>query len=374
MSNTKPDSATFSTPKVSPPVVASPSRHGHQSRAKDTTTRNPPSQKHTRQSNRGKQNSNQRSAATSADESATDSQATLATPTKKPAKGARKQAKQPLKVSLLTRAAPEGEQQELLARFASPSQTPALPQAPASGRSSGKRNRRPQDSPPRTTDDSVVRTPTRRPNKQQFQPSPQQPQTRTAAGVSGPATIYSPTPRVGHAMTTPHSVVPGRGGSPSGGNRSNHYAGASFNNSPAPGTLPLPPSFLISPSSAASPPPSFQVPTLASSPSSNRNSAVYMRDDDVFAMAASAPVSADRILRQQHSLSPVNAVLSERSRQLEHMLAIGGARPNNFSATLDLAQPATDMASMFQKLRLIKEMSQNRPATVEPVAHQLTPV
>ncbi|KAJ2041691.1 hypothetical protein H4S03_000177 [Coemansia sp. S3946] len=362
MSNTKPDSATFSTPKVSQPV-SSPSRHGQQPRNKDSAARNPPSQKHTRQSNRGKQNSNQRSAATSADESATDSQATV-TPTKKSSRGTRKQAKQVPKVSLLTRAAPEVEQQELLARFASPAQTPA--QNPVGGRSSAKRNRRPQDSPPRTTD-AVVHTPTRRPNKLQFQPSPQQQQT-PARTTSGPATIYSPTPRVGHAMMTPHSVVPGRGGSP----RSNHYAGASFNNSPAPATLPLPPSFLISPSSAASPPP-FQVPTLSPSPGSNRNSAMYMRDEDVFAMAASVPVSADRILSQQQP--PVNITLGERSRQLEQMLAIGGARANHFSTTLDLAQPATDMASMFQKLRLIKEMSQNRPATVDPVVvHQLTPV
>ncbi|KAJ2813244.1 hypothetical protein H4S07_000839 [Coemansia furcata] len=390
MSNTKPDSATFSSPKMSQPATttASPntSRHnnGHQqqARGKDSAARNPPSQRHARQSNRGKQNnSNQRSAATSADESATDSQATLAiTPTKKPGRSARKQAKQqqPAKIALLTRTAPEGEQQDLLARFAA-SSPPAQP--PAGSRSSGKRNRRPQDSPPRTADD-VVRTPTRRPNKQQFQPSPQQ-------ARAAPTTIYSPTPRRAH-VTSPHAaaaaaaaaVVPGRGGgSPM---RSNHYAGASFNNSPAPATLPLPPSFLISPSSAASPPPSFHVPAVGgsspSAPVSKRNSGVYVRDDDVFAMAASVPVSADRIVSQQQQLhSPVNAALSERSRQLEHMLAIGssGARQQGqrgFSSTLDLAQP-TDMASMFQKLRLIKEMSQNRAAaatTVESLA--LTPV
>ncbi|KAJ2605393.1 hypothetical protein GGF44_006636, partial [Coemansia sp. RSA 1694] len=222
----------------------------------------------------------------------------------------------------------------------------------------------------------------------QFQPSPQQqqqqqPQARQAGGGGGqaPTTIYSPTPRVGHAMTSPYSngAAPGRGGgSPSSGARSsNHYAGASFNNSPAPATLPLPPSFLISPS-GASPPPAFQIPAATHgggggsgfSPLSNRNSAVYMRDEDVFGAAAAEPISADRIVRQQ----------------LEHMLAIGGnaksaaaaAAPRGsggYSATLDLAQPATDMASMFQKLRLIKEMSQNRPATVEPVVHQhLTPV
>ncbi|KAJ2821889.1 hypothetical protein GGI24_004090 [Coemansia furcata] len=401
MSNTKPDSATFSSPKMSQPATttASPntSRHnnGHQqqARGKDSAARNPPSQRHARQSNRGKQNnSNQRSAATSADESATDSQATLAiTPTKKPGRSARKQAKQqqqqqqqPGKIALLTRTAPEGEQQDLLARFAA-SSPPAQP--PAGSRSSGKRNRRPQDSPPRTADD-VVRTPTRRPNKQQFQPSPQQ-------ARAAPTTIYSPTPRRAH-VTSPHAaasasaavaVVPGRGGgSPM---RSNHYAGASFNNSPAPATLPLPPSFLISPSSAASPPPSFHVPAVGgsspSAPVSKRNSGVYVRDDDVFAMAASVPVSADRIVSQQQQQqlhSPVNAALSERSRQLEHMLAIGsgggGARQQGqrgFSSTLDLAQP-TDMASMFQKLRLIKEMSQNRAAvaatTVESLA--LTPV
>ncbi|KAJ2684935.1 hypothetical protein IWW39_004602 [Coemansia spiralis] len=400
MSNTKPDSASFSSPKLSQPPVPSPSssrhsngHHGQQGRGKDGAARNPPSHKHTRQSNRGKQNnSNQRSAATSADdESATDSQATLlSTPTKKPGRAARKQAKlqqAPPKIALLTRTAPEGEQQDLLARFASP-QTPVQVPATMGGRSSGKRNRRPQDSPPRS-DDAVVRTPSRRPNKQQFQPNPQQQsQARTVSG--GPATIYSPTPRAGHVVASPHTVVPGRGGSP-GVNRLNHYAGASFNNSPAPATLPLPPSFLISPSSASSPPPSFHVPVLAHSPSpsapvSNRNSSLFVRDEDVFDMAVSAPVSADRILSQQQQQSmsyhnQVSAVLSERSRQLEHMLASGGARPNQhlnhggLSDMLDLAQPATDMTSMFQKLRLMKEMSQNRPATVEPMAHhQLTPV
>ncbi|KAJ2491502.1 hypothetical protein IWW37_002277 [Coemansia sp. RSA 2050] len=401
MSNTKPDSASFSSPKLSQPPVSSPSssrhnngHHGQQGRGKDGAARNPPSHKHTRQSNRGKQNnSNQRSAVTSADdESATDSQATLlSTPTKKPGRAARRQAKlqqAPPKIALLMRTAPEGEQQDLLARFANP-QTPAQVPATVGGRSSGKRNRRPQDSPPRCDDGAVVRTPNRRPNKLQFQPnSQQQSQARTASG--GPTTIYSPTPRAGHVMASPHGIVPGRGSSP-GINRSNHYAGASFNNSPAPATLPLPPSFLISPSSTSSPPPSFQVsaPTYSPSPSaptSSRNSALFVRDEDVFAMAASTPVSADRILSQQQQQfmsyhTQVNAVLSERSRQLEHMLANGGARPNQhlnangLSDTLDLAQPATDMASMFQKLRLIKEMSQNRPATVEPVAHhQLTPV
>ncbi|KAJ2746433.1 hypothetical protein GGI20_001351 [Coemansia sp. BCRC 34301] len=363
--------------------------NGQQGRGgKDGAARNPPSQRHTRQPNRGKQNnSNQRSAATSADdESATDSQATLllTTPTKKPNKSARKSSKQQQapKFALLSRTAPEGEQQDLLARFAgeptvqTPTQAPAT--AASGGRSSGKRNRRPQDSPPRTSEDgaAVLRTPTRRPNKLQFQPSGQQQQQQ---GRQAPTTIYSPTPRVGHAVALPYNgATPGRGGSPSSGARSNHYAGASFNNSPAPATLPLPPSFLISPSSSGvSPPPSFQLPAMTGSPSplSKRSSGMYMRDEDVFDMAA--PISADRIVRQQAS-----AALSERSRQLEQMLAItGGAatksppRSGGYSAVLDLAQPATDMASMFQKLRLIKEMSQNRPSTVEPVVHQqLTPV
>ncbi|KAI8320162.1 hypothetical protein GQ54DRAFT_225784 [Martensiomyces pterosporus] len=381
----------------------------------DIARKNPP-QKQPRQYSRGKQNnSNQRPHAMSepllqkhdGDTSNDDQKlVAVATPTKKSPKSSRrhngsstssKQQQQP-KVTLLTKAASEGEQQTLLAKFAAPTASNSN-----SGRPVAKRNRRRQGSPPRVDNDlspshpaapssptqpaamhsasvpakphysqqqqQQMRTPTRRPHKQQAgattQPHP----------LSGPVTIYSPTPRAAYpaAPAAYGGAPPPRGGSPAI-NKSNHYAGASFNNSPAPSTLPLPPSFLTT--TAASP--SMPSPAAVS----GRSSSSITRDEDVFGVAPSGPISPEQLFVRRPAGTQVNAAsaLSERSRQLEDMLLRGnvihhqqpataadsGSNHHSYSS-VDLTQPATELSAMFQKLRLIKEMSQNRPATVSPV-------
>ncbi|KAJ1990628.1 hypothetical protein GGI25_004111 [Coemansia spiralis] len=167
----------------------------------------------------------------------------------------------------------------------------AEPVAP--GKRQQGRPKRHQPSPPRY-DDAVAGEP-RTPPRQQRPVS----------------AVLSPAPRMGQPAVF---GTPPRVRSPP---KSNHYAGASFNNSPAPSSLPLPP-FLTSPTKGG--------------------------------------------------FGQVNMALDERSRQLENMLG-GLAQPANRSS-VDLTQPATDVASMFQKLRLIKEMHP-RPATVAPINNQI---
>ncbi|KAJ1728447.1 hypothetical protein LPJ61_004028 [Coemansia biformis] len=144
-----------------------------------------------------------------------------------------------------------------------------------------------------------------------------------------------------------------QGGSP----KAAHYAGASFNNSPAANTLPLPPSFLTTPTK---------------SPLAGR--AGIACDEDVF------------------GLSPVRMTLGERERQLEsivgpyrvpqpqferaaglHHMPQSLPPPPQFGyhgshSVADLSQPDAGVASIFQKLRLAMDLSQKRPATVAPVS------
>ncbi|KAJ1839097.1 hypothetical protein LPJ73_006874 [Coemansia sp. RSA 2703] len=150
-------------------------------------------------------------------------------------------------------------------------------------------------------------------------------------------------------------------GSPSNGRSSNHYAGASFNNSPAPNTLPLPPSFLTSPTTVS--------PTHSSAP-------VMHGDEDVFGMGMGVRSHFQRQSVPSFPLPSgnVHAALDERARQLESMLGVSHVQSPPMMGQLasqsavDLTQTGTDVASMFQKLRLIKEMSQQRAATVSPVS------
>ncbi|KAJ1966504.1 hypothetical protein GGI12_000002 [Dipsacomyces acuminosporus] len=404
-------------------------QHNSNSSRNDIARKNA-SQKQPRQFIKGKQsNSNQRPQTKpdflkAFEEDANNdslSQQLAATPTKKSPKSARKhnsppnkqQQQQQPKVTLLTKSASESEQQSLLAKFAAPSAS----DKPATSRPVAKRSRRRQASPPRLDDDpglhpvssspiqpaalhsappasnkasyqqqQQVHTPTRRPPKQQQAGAGSQ--TRPLSGPIGG--IYSPTPRAAHPATpvSSHAVALPRVGSPAV-NKSNHYAGASFNNSPAPSTLPLPPSFLT----AASP--TMALPTAANA----QGSAIITRDEDVFGVAPSGPVSPEQLFVRRPAIHQTNAAsaLSERSRQLEDMLlrgnvihqaaAVGANGPPATAAaaatspvatatagtihsysSVDLTQPATELSAMFQKLRLIKEMSQTRPATVSPVS------
>ncbi|KAJ1958625.1 hypothetical protein EC988_000200 [Linderina pennispora] len=336
---------------------------------KNAVTQKHQSQRHSSKS--GKQNnSNQRPHARSdaaqsksEDEQQQQQQQQQTVPNKKSGgRGSRKQNKQHGKVTLLTKSASEGEQQAMLSKF-------------AEGQS--KRSRRRQASPPRDEDDSVFPQPPAHhgsasvpPGKMQSRSPPrrghnkqQQQQQQQHAVVSGLATIYSPTPQVpsvapfGSGQSPPSSYGIHRGGSPSSINKSNHYAGASFNNSPAPNTLPLPPMFL----------------TSSSPPQSTVMAAV--RDDDVFGASRNAHVRPEQLLVRRPEAQVANVALSERSRQLEDMLVRGNIIHNNNShSAVDLTQPAADLSAMFQKLRLIKEMSQNRAATVSPMPNgTLTP-
>ncbi|KAI7830066.1 hypothetical protein BX661DRAFT_170399 [Kickxella alabastrina] len=378
---------------------------------KDNGRRNQPQKQH-KQGNRGKQNNSDQRTNTEDIKSEDESQVV----SKRPGKGnaaRNNNNKQQAKVVILNRNAPLSEQQALLDKLAMPTPPSSAPPVVQNVRTPSKRgNRRRNNSPPHE-DEAIIssysmpsmpapalaaaqRTPPRRPNNNNNNNRQQQ---QMLAGINlNLSTIYSPTPRGGanQGMPTggPMASTPTRGGgSPS--TKSNHYAGASFNNSPAPNTLPLPSSFR-SPTSGLNP----------VSPSSPSAVVGGTRDEDVFGMGSpmfinSGPMSPDQLLAQQHryahyqrqqqqavSMFPVhgnvNVALSERSRQLESMLLGGdafghgggmqqmGAFYESHSA-VDLTQPETDMASMFQKLRLIKEMSQNRSSTVSPLPSNRAP-
>ncbi|KAJ1771304.1 hypothetical protein LPJ74_002455 [Coemansia sp. RSA 1843] len=255
------------------------------------------------------------------------------------------------------------------------------------------------------------RTPDRRLNKQHQQ-----------RPASTPGGAFGPPPRmaggdVSSTASLPAFGSPSRVRSPMSASRSNHYAGASFNNSPAPSSLPMPPLFLTSP------------------PKSSARTSVT-RDEDVFGTSGVAATSPERPMvgnggyqqmppslalqpppafAYHHADAPsfgsgsVNAALNERSRQLESMLASNGGtvvypqqhqyqqhQPQYYQhqqqntaamvagmhgsySSVDLTQVGGNMTNMFQKLRLIKEMANNRPATVSPIANtnqinQLAPV
>ncbi|KAJ2615957.1 hypothetical protein H4S08_000992 [Coemansia sp. RSA 1365] len=242
------------------------------------------------------------------------------------------------KIVLLTRDASDGEQQSLLARLAPDPPPPSSSRRGAAGGNpspgTGKRGR--QTSP-------VVEEVHN--NQRMHTPTPKQQQQQTAQSV-----LYSPTPRRAGSG-------PMRGGSPGGSARSNHYAGASFNNSPAPNTLPLPPSFLTTPTK-----------------STPRREALVMRDEDVFGMPGGTEYS-------MHHPPPglVAPALDERTRHLQSMLDPAThamlrpppvmQQPYSHSA-VDLSHQHpqdSDMESMFQKLRLAMDLAQKRPATVNPV-------
>ncbi|KAJ2555903.1 hypothetical protein EV175_002164 [Coemansia sp. RSA 1933] len=236
----------------------------------------------------------------------------------------------------------------------------------------------------------------RTPDRRMSKPRQQQQQQRPA---STPGGAFEPPTRMnnGNEALTSSTVSmpvfgsPSRVRSPISGSRSNHYAGASFNNSPAPSSLPMPPSFLAS-------------PTKASTKTS------ITRDEDVFGPpGAAATIPEHRLAgnsgHQHHpslGLPPpppafahnyaaapsygngsVNAALSERSRQLESMLASNGgtvvyqqmpsaalavAGMHNSHSSVDLTHMGGDMASVVQKLRHVRELASNRPATVSPIA------
>ncbi|KAJ1904120.1 hypothetical protein LPJ81_002684, partial [Coemansia sp. IMI 209127] len=280
-----------------------------------------------------------------------------------------------------------------------------------SSKAAKQRSRRRQPSPPYigNNGDDVVLFPSASQstagNHQQRSPdhrlSKQQQQQRPA---STPGGAFAPPPRMPNGNgTMPASTVsmpafgsPSRVRSPLSASKSNHYAGASFNNSPAPSSLPMPPSFLASPTK-----------------SSARTSVT--RDEDVFGTLDAVATNPERRMMgnsgyqqmahpQSLAMQPppafayhqvaapsfggdwVNAALSERSRQLESMLASNGgtvvyqqhqqadpaavvAGMHGSHSSVDLSHVGGDMASMTQKLRLIREMASNRPATVSPIAN-----
>ncbi|KAJ2779060.1 hypothetical protein GGI15_003991 [Coemansia interrupta] len=389
LSNARSDSS------VSLPSRTSKDNHHHgghggktpQGAGKESGRRNQ-SQKHLRQTNGGKQNnSNQRSMQAGQSDDEVDGTAPLATPTKKPGRSRKQQAKQqPAKmVVLLTRDAPESEQQALLAKLAPSGSAPATTASSNGGRAARRRSKnRRQATPPRVDDTVALVSSYSVPS----QPTQQQPRTpmrrggnnngaaggsRQKSGSAGGnlSTIYSPTPRMGQALGAPGGG--GRMGSPSNGRSSNHYAGASFNNSPAPNTLPLPPVFLTSPTAVS--------PTAASAP------AMLQRDEDVFDVGKqqqrqNAPVfplpsGSNAFYRQpdnmmfggsphRHMYSPPPAQAAAAAAAQHAPLMMLGQLGSQ--SAVDLTQTGTDVAGMFQKLRLIKEMSQQRAATVSPVS------
>ncbi|KAJ2390372.1 hypothetical protein GGI23_005637, partial [Coemansia sp. RSA 2559] len=272
-----------------------------------------------------------------------------------------------------------------------------------SSKAAKQRSRRRQPSPPyldNNGDDVVLfpsasqstggnyqqRASDRRLSKQQQQQRP----------ASTPGGAFAPPPRMSNGNgTMPASTAsmpafgsPSRVRSPLSASKSNHYAGASFNNSPAPSSLPMPPSFLASPTKSGA-----------------RTSVT--RDEDVFGTLDALVANPERLtmgnsgyqqMAQPQSLTMqpppafayhqaaapsfggggwVNAALSERSRQLESMLASNGgtvvyqqhqkadpaavvAGMHGSHSSVDLTHVGGDMA---QKLRLIREMASNRPAT-----------
>ncbi|PIA16074.1 hypothetical protein COEREDRAFT_87289 [Coemansia reversa NRRL 1564] len=247
------------------------------------------------------------------------------------------------KIVLLTRDASDGEQQSLLARLAPDPPPPSSSRRSIAGGNSspgtGKRGRQTSPVVEDVHSNQRMHTPT---------PKQQQQQQQTVQSV-----LYSPTPRRAGSG-------PMRGGSPGGSARSNHYAGASFNNSPAPNTLPLPPSFLTTPTKSTP----------------RREAPLAMRDEDVFGMPGGSEYS-------MHHPPPalVAPAFDERTRHLQSMLdpaTHAMLRPppvmqqpyNHSHSAVDLSHQYpqdSDMESMFQKLRLAMDLAQKRPATVNPV-------
>ncbi|KAJ1853896.1 hypothetical protein GGH12_004483 [Coemansia sp. RSA 1822] len=327
-------------PSSKQPQVAPRSSNGQRNTHINTPRKEKPvnrkPQKHLRQ-NQGKQDSEQRA------EPKSDEDEVLASSTKKTPKSARKQRN----VFLMTRDGADTKLRPLAQSAFSPSE-------PANSSTPKKRgrNRRRQQSPP-TPDEpaepvEAMRTPTRRANTRQFRPM------STPANSVLP--VHEPTPVTHHTASLPAlGPTPVRYASPSG--RHGHYAGASFNNSPAASTLPLPPSFLTSPSKSQTSP-----------INSVRTSIV--RDEDVFG------VSPPQFAQTGHAqYMPVAGALNERSRHLDAMLATAPPFQQQFMhpvhhmhsySAVDLTQ-STDMSAMLQKLRLAMNMNE-RPATVSPLA------
>ncbi|KAJ2454751.1 hypothetical protein EV183_001335 [Coemansia sp. RSA 2336] len=323
--------------------------------------------KHQQKTHWSKPNSNQRSQAERSDEENS----------KKP-RSARKQQK----VFLLTRDGPNSDKLSPLGSAFSPA-----PEAAAASKKR-PRNRRRQQSP--GEEPAEQRTPPRRPPNRQSQKRPMS----TPAANNGPP-LSAPT-LAPHAASVPAAAAaaaanttPVRGGSPS--SRHLHYAGASFNNSPAASTLPLPPSFLATPTKQQ------QHPRTASPLSSSTRTRV-MRDEDVFGTVSPAS-STDTLQHMAMGVPPyhmpVAVAFDERSRQLDAMLnsTVPQHRqmyqqPIHSYSAVDISshqqqQQQSDMSSMFQKLRLAMNVTE-RPATVTPMTsgqvaasnahHLITPV
>ncbi|KAJ1793039.1 hypothetical protein IW139_001867 [Coemansia sp. RSA 353] len=332
------DTTSSKQAQVAPRSNGQRNTHFNSPRKEKPTNRKP--QKHLRQPNPGKQDSEQRA------EPKSDEDDTVALPTKKTPKSARKQRN----VFLMTR---DGEDTKLRPL----AQSAFSPSEPASSTPKKRgRNRRRQQSPP-TPDEpvepvEVMRTPTRRANTRQFRPM------STPASTALP--VHEPTPIAHHTASLPAlGPTPVRYASPSG--RHGHYAGASFNNSPAASTLPLPPSFLTSPTKSQT------------SPLNSVRTGI-VRDEDVFG------VSPPQFMQMGHAqYMPVAGALNERARHLDAMLATAPPfqqqqqfmhpghhvhHMHSYSA-VDLTQ-STDMSAMLHKLRLAMNLNE-RPATVSPL-------
>ncbi|KAJ2077154.1 hypothetical protein H4R24_005301 [Coemansia sp. RSA 988] len=313
------------------PATNSPRNNNNSGKRQKQQQQQPPKQQRTLDANSGK-GGRQQSAGRGKPESNQRKTEDGARP--KPKRSGRRQKK----VVLLTRDASDGEQQSLLARLApDPPPSSSGRQGAGGGYSSPGTGKRGRQTSPVTEDmhnNQQMHTPTR---KQQQQPT---------QGV-----LYSPTPRRATGSG------PTRGGSPGGSAKSNHYAGASFNNSPAPNTLPLPPSFLTTPTKNTP----------------RRSTPLAMRDEDVFG----TPVSPDNS-RHHPPPSLVVPAIDERTRHLQSMLDPAThamlrpppimQQPYHSHSAVNLAhQQDSDMESMFQKLRLAMDLAQKRPATVNPV-------
>ncbi|KAJ2158208.1 hypothetical protein GGF46_003952 [Coemansia sp. RSA 552] len=292
------------------------------------------SQKHARQP-RGKAKDNEDS----------DAEPGAMTPTKKSRSGRRG----PKKVELLTKNISEADQESLLARFAAPDEG-----SPAASRRS--RNRRRQPSPPSLDDQPQLRTPTRRPASER----PARPMSNPGVG-----TVFSPTPRQGtarHPASTPGGVQR-TGGSPAppGSARSSHYAGASFNNSPLPSTLPLPPAFLTTPTKQQRP---------AGATANNNNSGTrtrLMRDEDVFTAMPGAPSMSPDQIRLQFASPPGYQHHMQVPERMGGMSPFYAGLGHHSYSSVDL--PQQDLPSMFQKLHMAMDFSQTRPASIGPAGN-----
>ncbi|KAI9470284.1 hypothetical protein BX667DRAFT_130260 [Coemansia mojavensis] len=337
---------------------------------KDGGRRKSSGPKHQQKTHWSKPNSNQRSQAERSDEENS----------KKP-RSARKQQK----VFLLTRDGPDSDKLSPLGSAFSPT-----PEAATTSKKRS-RNRRRQQSP--GDEPTEQRTPPRRPQNRQSQKRPMS----TPAANNGPP-LSAPT-LAPHAASVPAAAAaatnttPVRGGSPS--SRHLHYAGASFNNSPAASTLPLPPSFLATPTK--------QQQQRTASPLSSSTRTRVMRDEDVFGTVSPAS-STDTLQHPAMGVPPpyhmpVAVAFDERSRQLDAMLNSTlpqhrqmYQQPIHSYSAVDISshqqqqqqqQQPSDMSSMFQKLRLAMNVNE-RPATVTPMTsgqvaapnahHLITPV